>query len=81
MGDDAKARMREFFLEKPARRRETRRCLNNAHRRETQKHFSDARPALTIMTYFKQKNSDLRWVVCVLFCLLGPLGLKFGRNG
>ena len=44
MGND-QARMCEFFF-KPARKRETRRRLKNAHRRETRQHFRDARPAL-----------------------------------
>ena len=52
MGNDAHPGKREFFEGKRVRRREMRRRLKNAHRRETRKHFRDVRPALM----FKEKK-------------------------
>ena len=62
MGNDAKARTREFFWGKHVQRRETGRRLKNVHRRETQKHFRYTRPAM-IIYYF---SADGRHKLCHL---------------
>ena len=66
MGDDATARIREFHFWKPARRRETRRRLRNAHRRKTRKHFKDARPALfyNLVIYISRRKNAKKVCVC-----------------